>query len=47
MPTFDASTNPERVPFAEVLIALCDMAAARTVALMLVGATARDVALIR
>lgn len=45
MPTFDASTNPERVPFAEVLIALCDVAQARGVEIMLIGATARDVAL--
>lgn len=45
MPTFDASTNPERVPFAEVLIALCDVAQARGVEIMLVGATARDIAL--
>lgn len=46
MPIFDASTNPERVPFVEVLITLCDMAKARGVEIMLVGATARDVALI-
>jgi predicted nucleotidyltransferase len=45
MPTFDASTNPERVPFAEVLIALGDVARARGVEIMLVGATARDIAL--
>lgn len=45
MATFDASTNPERVPFVEVLMALCDLAQAREVEIMLVGATARDVAL--
>lgn len=45
MPTFDASTNPERIPFVEVLIALCDLAQARGVEIMLVGATARDIAL--
>lgn len=45
MPTFDASTNPERIPFVEVLSALCDLAHARGVEIMLVGATARDVAL--
>ncbi len=45
MPTFDASTNPERIPFVDVLIALCDLAQARGVEIMLVGATARDIAL--
>lgn len=45
MPTFDASTNPERIPFPDVLIALCDLAQARGVDIMLVGATARDIAL--
>ncbi len=45
MPTFDASTNPERIPFVEVLMALCDLAQARGVEIMLVGATARDIAL--
>lgn len=45
MPTFDASTNPERIPFVEVLMALCDLAKARGVEIVLVGATARDIAL--
>jgi predicted nucleotidyltransferase len=45
MPTFDASTNPERIPFVEVLVALCDLAQGRGVEIMLVGATARDIAL--
>lgn len=45
MPTFDASTNPDRVPFVDVLTALCDLAQARGVEIMLVGATARDIAL--
>jgi predicted nucleotidyltransferase len=45
MPTFDASTSPERIPFVEVLMTLCDLAQARGVEIMLVGATARDIAL--
>jgi predicted nucleotidyltransferase len=45
MPTFDASTNPERIPFVEVLMAVCDLAQARGVEIMLIGATARDIAL--
>lgn len=45
MPTFDASSNPERIPFVDVLIALCDLAQARGLEIMLVGATARDIAL--
>jgi hypothetical protein len=45
MPTFDASTNPERIPFVDVLMALCDLAQAGGVQIMLVGATARDIAL--
>jgi len=42
---FDASTSPERVPFPEVLSALADLAHRTGTDLLLVGATARDVAL--
>lgn len=45
MPTFDVSTNPERIPYIGVLTALCDIAQARGVQIMVVGATARDIAL--
>jgi predicted nucleotidyltransferase len=45
MPTFDVSTNPDRVPFSEVLLALAELARAKAVSILLVGATARDIAL--
>lgn len=45
MTIFDISTNPDRVPFAPVLRALSEIARAADVSMLVVGATARDVAL--
>lgn len=45
MTSFDVSINPEWVPFPEVLAAVADLARCAGVDLILVGATARDVAL--
>jgi hypothetical protein len=45
MPTFDVSTNPDRVPFSQVLLTLAELARAKAASMLLVGATARDIAL--